>query len=73
VGGIPEVVIDNKTGLLVPPGDVRALSDAILCLALDKSLQRKFGGAGRELIRNRFSYNQFLDSFESIFHRFLNT
>ncbi len=48
VGGIPEVVIDGETGLLVPPQDPRALAKAIIRLAEDKNLREKMGAAGRK-------------------------
>ena len=48
VGGIPEVVADGETGLLVPPRDPAALAAAILRLVEDESLRKKMGEAGRE-------------------------
>jgi len=48
VGGIPEVVADGRTGLLVPPGDPAALADAINALVRDPALAAKMGRRGRE-------------------------
>jgi starch synthase len=47
VGGIPEVVADGKTGLLVPPGDPAALADAINVLLADEPLATEMGRLGR--------------------------
>jgi glycosyltransferase involved in cell wall biosynthesis len=51
VGGIPEIVSDGVTGLLVPARDPRALADAILRLAGDAELRDRFGGAARVQVR----------------------
>lgn len=43
VGGVPEAVIDGRTGRLVPPGDSTALANALLELAADGGLRRDWG------------------------------
>jgi len=55
VGGVPEVVEEGRTGLLVPPGDSAALADAIRSLLADGELRRSMGEAGRQAVRTRFS------------------
>jgi starch synthase len=47
VGGIPEVVVDGETGLLVPPSDPEALADALNILVRDADLAASMGKAGR--------------------------
>lgn len=47
VGGIPSVVLHEKTGLLVPPRDPEALASAMLRLLKDEPLRKKMGEAGR--------------------------
>ena len=47
VGGLPEIVADGVTGLLVPPGDVDALARAIAELAGDPDRAAELGAAGR--------------------------
>ena len=46
VGGVPEIVLDNETGLLVPSGDVPALAAALTRLAADPALRQRSGDAG---------------------------
>jgi len=50
-GGIPEVVEDNVSGLLVPPADPAALSRAIITLARESNLRKEMGTAGRQRAR----------------------
>jgi len=54
VGGIPEVVEDGETGLLVPPRDPRALADAICTLLADRSRAQLLGEKGRRAVWDRF-------------------
>lgn len=55
VGGIPEVVIHGKTGLLISPRNPEALAQAILKLFHDRELTRKMGEKGYEIVHQRFS------------------
>jgi glycosyltransferase involved in cell wall biosynthesis len=48
VGGVPEVVIDGVTGLLVPPRQPKALAQAIVRLLVDPDLAKSMGASGRE-------------------------
>ena len=52
-GGIPEVVDDGGTGLLVPPGDVPALAEAMLRLGADADLRRAIGHQGLQRFEQR--------------------
>jgi glycosyltransferase involved in cell wall biosynthesis len=53
-GGIPEIVIDGVTGMLVRPGDVGALAEALKVYILDERLRRSHGAAGRTRVIERF-------------------
>ena len=55
VGGLVDAVEDGVTGLLVPPGDVAALREAIERLLGDAELRERLGAAARERAAQRFS------------------
>ena len=55
VGGIPEMIVANKTGLLVQPGDVAALANAIDQVIVDLALSKKIGQRGWERAKELFS------------------
>jgi alpha-maltose-1-phosphate synthase len=57
VGGIPEVVSDGETGLLVPPGDPAALAAALNALVGDASRAAAMGRAGRERAVTEFGWH----------------
>jgi len=54
-GGTPELVIDGKTGFLVPFGSLEEFADRVFKLAKDPDLREKFGRAGCQLVKNEFS------------------
>ena len=54
-GGMPEAVADGVSGVLVPPGDVAALRDAIQRLVSDPALRAQLGRQGRERVESEFS------------------
>ena len=55
VGGVPEVIEDARTGVLVEPGDARALASALAALASNPLRRARLARAGRERARDRFS------------------
>ena len=55
VGGNRELVIDGKTGFLIPPNNPSALAEAILKLLNDVSLRSQMGTEGRVRIKDYFS------------------
>lgn len=71
-GGIPEVVRDGETGLLVPDGDAAALADALARLLQDVSLRDRLVAAGQRHVRQLYSVDttvdRFLDLFNGITH-----
>jgi glycosyltransferase involved in cell wall biosynthesis len=61
-GGIREIVDTSEAGLLYPPLDDRALSQAMIMLAHDLSLRASLKAAGRRIVEERFSVQRYLDS-----------
>ena len=61
VGGIPEVVDDGRTGLLVPPHDPEALAGAIARLLQDAELRSSMGRAGLRRVRDEFSVQRMVE------------
>lgn len=55
IGGIPEMVVENETGFLVPPGDVTALAGAIERLFDEIGLARRLGESGFQRAKELFS------------------
>lgn len=50
IGGLPDIVDDGKTGLLVPPGDEQALRTAIKCLLDDAALREQMGARAKQQV-----------------------
>ena len=67
VDGIPEVVADGEVGLLVPPRDSRALSDAISVLLNDEPLRRRMGRAGRDRVEKMFTADRMVRRYAELF------
>lgn len=67
IGGIPEMVVENETGLLVSPNDPSALADAIEKLLIDPALAKKFGQAGCERACALFSIEKNVREFLRLF------
>lgn len=60
-GGIPEAVVDHETGLLVEPGDAKALARAIVTLLKDAPLRMQYGAAGRARVAAHFGVDRLVD------------
>jgi glycosyltransferase involved in cell wall biosynthesis len=69
VGGIPEMVEDGVTGLLVPPANEEALAIALASLICDPQRAKRFGLAGRQRVAERFRPEQQLDAVAEILGR----
>lgn len=67
VGGTDEVVVDEKTGLLVPPNDELGMAVALVRFATEPALARAFGEAGRARQRERFSVERMRDGYAGAF------
>jgi N-acetyl-alpha-D-glucosaminyl L-malate synthase BshA len=69
VGGIPEVVEDKESGLLVPPGDVAALAQGLETLIHDEPRRRTLGRAAQARAGERFSAQVIVPRYEALYRR----
>jgi glycosyltransferase involved in cell wall biosynthesis len=71
VAGIPEVVSDGRSGLLVPPGDSAALGSALERVAADSSLRERLGRDARASVLPRFGVDRYVASVTTLYDRLL--
>jgi starch synthase len=67
VGGLPEIVEDGATGLLVPPDDVERLAAAIAELAADSARAAVFGAAARRRALREFTLDRCADRTDALY------
>ena len=70
-GGAAEAVLENETGLLVPPDDPQTLAHALLRLLNDPALRQRMGRAGRRWVENEMNWDRVGRQFLSIIERAL--
>lgn len=68
-GGTPEAVEDERTGLLVPPGDAGALARAILRLAAAPDVAARLAAAGQQWARDGHAFPRFIERVEQLYAR----
>jgi len=73
VGGTPEVVISDETGVLVNPECADMLADAIRCLRVNPEKMRRLAEAGCERVHREFHIDGMARKYESIYREFLPT
>jgi glycosyltransferase involved in cell wall biosynthesis len=67
VGGVPEIVVNGETGLLVPPKDPEALAAAIAKLANDAGLRQRMGQAARNRVVPAFGVMRMVELLEQLY------
>lgn len=67
VGGVPEVVTDGEEALLVPPGDVDALAQALLRVLEDDELRARLVARARRRAEERYSVRSMTDAYEALY------
>jgi len=72
IGGLAEVVIDRKTGLVVEPKDTRSIYEAILEIYTNKDLREKMKSNARQHALKNFTFNQMIKTTEDVYLDLLN-
>lgn len=72
VSAVPEVVEDERTGLLVPPGDPPRIAEAMLRLARDPALCARLGAQGRARVLERFALPRMIDATLAVYREVLS-
>ncbi len=73
VGGLPEIVEDGVTGVVVPAGDATALAGALVSLARDDERARAYGSAARKRALESFSEEAAADGVEAVYRDLLSS
>jgi glycosyltransferase involved in cell wall biosynthesis len=73
IGGLPELVVDNQTGLLIEPGDHVALADAIANLLEHPVKAKQFGAEARRRAETNFDQRQYAPTLMEIYDRVLQS
>lgn len=72
VGGVPELVEDQRTGILVPPEDCSSLTQALQLLLNDETRRRQMGQAALQRARNCFDIRQTVRAYENLYEQLLS-
>ncbi len=73
MGGIPELVKNEISGLLVPPNDPKALVDAVNKLLEDKERTEKFIHAGYDYVMKNMTWKVILPKYIEFYEKLLST
>jgi len=71
VGGVPEIVKNEKTGLLVAPGDYKGLAEGIIRIVKDNDFAAGLVENAKELVQREYSLGRMLDKIEDIYKKLL--
>jgi glycosyltransferase involved in cell wall biosynthesis len=71
VGGLPDLIEDQKTGRLVPPRDADALASAVLDLLPNPQTARELGRNAKEFVRQRFTVRRLLGDMDHLYSQLL--
>jgi glycosyltransferase involved in cell wall biosynthesis len=69
VEGVPELVIDGKTGILVPPRDIKSISKAIIALLSDEQKAKKLGQAAKQRISKDFQADRMVEFLQNVYQK----
>jgi len=68
VEGVPEIVRDNITGILVPPKDANKLADGIIRTLNDMETAKKMAEEGRRFVKDNFDVNKMVNDIDSLYN-----
>jgi trehalose synthase len=63
IGGIPEQIMDNKTGFLVDPHDISGCAEKVITLLKDRKLSEEMGAKGKEYVKKNFLITRHLEDY----------
>jgi len=71
VGGVPDVIADGQTGILVPPRDPQAVADAVCSLARDPERRRAMGRAARVAVVPAYGMERMVERIEALYEELI--
>ena len=71
VGGLPEIVVPDKTGYLVEPQNADALAEKLIFLLKDKALRTRMGLAGRKVVEEKYSFQTMITNYQNLYEELL--
>jgi glycosyltransferase involved in cell wall biosynthesis len=71
-GGLPEVVLDGRTGIVVPKGNPQAAADAISKLVLDRDLRIQMGEAGKQHVVDTYDWSACINTMTNLYEKIIN-
>ncbi|MBW3622868.1 MAG: glycosyltransferase family 4 protein [Armatimonadetes bacterium] len=69
VGGVPELIEDGRSGILVPPKDPATLAAALLSIAKDPAVRAALGQAARRRVEDEFTFTAMVEQYNRLYHR----
>ena len=72
VGGIPEIISDGETGILVEPKNVKSLADGLERVLLGKVDAREMGERAREMVKEKFGAEKMVKLYENLYKELIN-
>jgi len=67
VGGVPEIIKDNETGILVPSGDPAAMAQAVITLLKDEAKRDEMGRCAKKWVRDNFNDRSMVEKLDEIY------
>ena len=71
VGGLPEIVVNGKTGMIIPSENIEGFTEAIIQLIQNKQLRKVMGISGRRHVVQHYSWRKSIEIMENIYHQTL--